>query len=323
MKANSLISITTCNRLSEVKKYIWDYLRFINQNSNFHFVLALDGNETSYIEFAEEYDIPLIYSEEREGVGLSKNRVLTQFPDYEYYFFIEDDVELLNSEIFNKIIQISKRKNYPHFCNNHEKSKIYEEYFDHIKITHSMTGGAQFAFYSKVGIDKVGGFNTCFAKYKRYGHTEHTYRFMHAKLQPNPFIFPPSFFNYFIVHAPKVVTQICNVKTNKLQLIDEEQRLIDLKINFINLKTLCEFHYNNKPLGYNETVDLFLQKHPYKYPLTKRKKRRIAFAEHYALRLTKSGSTFQKIILFLKSIWYYPTNVALKHYIKTDLFGKR
>ena len=53
----SLICITTCNRLSEVKKYIWDYLRFINSNKEFHFVLALDGNDQSYIDFCHEFEI--------------------------------------------------------------------------------------------------------------------------------------------------------------------------------------------------------------------------------------------------------------------------
>jgi|SRR5690554_129485 len=311
----SLITITSCNRLSEVQKYIWDYLSFVNQNKDFHFVLALDGNEKNYLDFCNEFDIPLIYSEEREGVGLSKNRVLTQFPDYDYYFFIEDDIELINPKIFIEHIHLFKKTGYHHFCNNHERSKLL---IDENNLLFSKAGGAQFAFYTHQAIEKVGGFHTLFAKYKRFGHTEHTYRLFHAKLQPAPFIFSPEWRKMILVHAPVAVTQHSGLKTNENELIEEEQALIDNKTTHFPLSTLSSFHFNDKQLGYNEKVNRFLKENPQRYPLTKGKDRKNALGEYYALLIDwKCKSFFKNFILATKSFFYSPTNNSLKHKLKT------
>src|SRR5690554_3333324 len=211
MKA--LITITTCNRLSEVKKYIWEYLSFVNANQDFHFVLALDGKEQSYIDFCDKYAIPLVYSEEREGVGLSKNRVLTKFPEYDYYFFVEDDVELVHEGIFNSIIKHHHLTFYPHFCGNTKHKMIEEDIVGSTCLQFSKRGGGYFNFFSKEGQQKVGGFHTLFAKYKRFGHTEHTYRFYRANLQPAPFIFSPEWRKMILVHSPEPVSKHSNLKT--------------------------------------------------------------------------------------------------------------
>lgn len=321
MKA--LIAITTCNRLSEVKKFIWEYIKFVNGENQFDFVLGLDGKNQEYIDFAEKYDIPLIYSEEREGVGLSKNRLLSYFPNYDYYFFIEDDIELVEQKIFKTIILAHEKTGVPHFCNHH-KSRIFNTIqLDNLQLEVSWTGGAQFAFYSKKGIGKIGGFNTIFAKYKRFGHTEHSYRYYHQGIQEGPFIFSENWLDYFIIHSPPQVTRSSSVTFTKLGLIEQEQSLIDRKSTFFELKTLSNSHFNKKALGYNKIVANFLETHQEKYPLTYGRERRIALAEHYALRISIQKSALKKFTLFLKSFWYSPTNAALKHYIKTDLIGRK
>jgi hypothetical protein len=317
----SLITITTCNRLSEVKKYIWEYLQFVNRETDFDFVLALDGHNQEYIDFAAEFELPLIYSDEREGVGLSKNRVLSYFPNYDFYFFIEDDIELLTGKVFHEILRTYHESGIHHFCNNHKNTSF--DNYPALNLSISWTGGAQLAFYSQEGIRKVGGFHTLFAKYKRYGHTEHTYRYFHQELQRGPFIFADHWYNFFLIHSPQQVTTNALVEFNKNGIIKDEQELIDARTTYFALQTLSPYHFNNKPLGYNQTVADFLSANPQKYPLTKGKGRRVALAEHYALRIPQTSSFFKKIALFLKSVRYSPTNVALKHYIKTQLFGRR
>ncbi|PHR49829.1 MAG: hypothetical protein COA32_01460 [Fluviicola sp.] len=317
----SLITITSCNRLSEVKKYIWDYLYFVNNNPAFEFILALDGNSPEYIDFCKDFEIPLVYSNEREGVGLSKNRVLTYFPNYHYYFFIEDDIELSNHTIFKDIISTHQKSGVPHFCNHHKNQIFDSMHFKNLRLEICWTGGAQFAFYSNEGLQKVGGFNTLFAKYKRYGHTEHSYRYYHQGLQKGPFIFSEKWLDSIIIHSPPQVTQDSKNTFNELGLVEVEQKLIESKTKFFELKTISKYQFNENKLGYNQKVADFITSNPQKYPLTIGKERKIALAENYALRISKASNFFKKINLLLKSFWLSPSNVALKHFIKTKLFG--
>lgn len=318
----SLIAITTCNRLSDVKKYIWDYLYFVNQDSNFHFVLALDGKDKTYIDFCNGYEIPLIYSEEREGVGLSKNRIVKQFPDYDYYFFIDDDVELIDSSVFEKCIHLSTQMNIPHLCGNTNHVLFNQHKNKNFTVEYSMRGGGYFSFYTKEVLQKVGGWNTIFAKYKRFGHTEHSYRAYHQKLQEAPFIFAYEFSKMILVHNPVSVSKN-NVSTNENELIQEEQDLIDSGSTYFPLETLSPFHFNQKSLGFNNVVNEFLKTNTKKYPLSEPNDRRKALGEHFALKInTKKNSHFKNLTLAIKSFVYSPMNNELKHALK-NYFSKK
>ena len=81
----SLICITTCNRLLYLKYILPEYIEFCQQNSEFDFLISLDGNSEENIAFLKEQGIPFIYSEEREGVGLAKNG--RTFPRLRLLFF--------------------------------------------------------------------------------------------------------------------------------------------------------------------------------------------------------------------------------------------
>lgn len=320
MKNKSLITITSCNRFEVVKKFIWDYLCFVNSNENFHFLLALDGRNAEYIAFCQKYEIPLIYSEEREGVGLSKNRVIKKFPNYKYYFFVDDDIELLNDTIFENCIDVLNATGYHHLCGNHTHSLIKSETVINKTITHSTTGGGYFTCYTKKSLEVVGGWNTLFAKYKRFGHSEHTYRVKNSGLQPSPFIFVEELKKDLLIHSPPSVSK--KNKANKNEWVLEEQQLIHDKTSYFPLETICPYYFNDQELGYNEKVADFIAANPQKYPMTKGKERKVAMAEYYALRIPKADSFFKKIDLLLKSFMLSPTNVALKHYIKTKFFGR-
>lgn len=315
MKA--LIAITTCNRISEIEKYIWDYLKFINVKDSFHFVLAVDGTSPSYIDFCEQFDIPLIYSEQREGVGLSKNRVLSQFPDYDYYFFIDDDVELIDGAIFQQSVDVYNITNYPHLCANTRHKLLNSEKTENYLLNKSLRGGGYFSFFSKKELGETGGWNTLFAKYKRYGHTEHSYRFFHADMQPAPFIFAAEFEKMIILHNPESVSKVTNVSTTENELIQEERDLINSKTTYFPLQTLSKFHFNEKPMGFNQKVHQFLIDNPQKYPLTKGKERKKALGEYYALLIDKKNNSFLKNLgLTFRSMFFSPLNNELKHKMK-------
>lgn len=313
----SLIAITSCNRLNEVQKYIWPYLQFVNENSSFHFVLALDGKDQGYIDFCEEWDIPLIYSEEREGVGLSKNRVLTKFPEYRYYFFFEDDVELIDTNIFEESIYIYKETGYPHLCGNFRHKHYNTENINGFQLNYSLTGDAGFLFFSKRELEKVGGYHTLFSKYKRFGHSEHTYRFYHANMQPSPFICPVNFESYMLTHNPESVSRPLNIVIEENQWIQEEAALIKSGSKYYPLNTLSDFIFNKKKLGYNQKVVDFLKANNRAYPFLDKKQYKIALGERYALLISKtSNSHFKNLIFAFKSMWYAPMNNELKHKVK-------
>lgn len=316
----TLICITTCNRLTEVKKYIFPYVNFCNKNEQFDFLLALDGKESDYLKFCQLFQIPLLYSEQREGVGLSKNRVLKQFPDYDYYFFIDDDVELLNDRIFELFIETSKATGYSHFSYSHTRNILRIEYINGITLVHNTFGGGQFNFYTRNGIQKVGGWHTCFAKYRRYGHTEHTYRFYFSGLIPSPFIFIDEARSMFITHDPPHVSEVNTAIENPAtELIPDEEQLIAQKNSFFPVTTLYPFYYNDYNRKYNPVIASFLKEHTGRYPLIKGRDRRTCFSELYFFYYYFSKSLLKKLGYFLLAFTYDSSNKLIKHEIKRAL----
>ena len=296
-----------------MKKFIWNYLSAINSNQDLSFVLALDGDDSEYIEFCNKFDIPLIYSEEREGVGLSKNRVITQFPNFDYYFFIDDDVELLNKAVFMELVEVMKKQNIHHLCANerHEINDI--ETLDRAQIVTTVKAGGYFTAYSRIAIDKIGGWHPHFAKYKRFGHSEHSYRTVFSGLQKSPFIFIANQYDSILLHSPPSVTEI------EEELIKDELEMIEKKQDFHPIVTLSNFHFNQKPIGFNQKANEFLESNSRKYPLTDGKERRNGLAEHYFLKMKVTKSNSQKVKFFFKSIFNNPLNTPFKHWVKQKL----
>lgn len=309
----TLLCITTCKRLNEVRKNIVPYLQFCNANLNYHFVLALDGYEKEYIDFCENHNIPLIYSKEREGVGISKNRVLKQFPNYEYYFFIEDDVELLHSKVFDFHINLSRKCSFHHLtvATMIPERIIKNEKCGKVSVTYASKAGAFFSFYTKTGLDKVGGWNELFAKYKRFGHTEHTYRYLHSGISFAPFIVVESMRKHIILNSPPHVTEI-SVATNENQLIEEEQALIDAKTRYHPIVTLSEFFFNNKDVSISKLNNAFQGK---RYALIHGKEKYKALGNYYLHKFIANKNP----ILLILSMILYPQNNLLKFYIKKKL----
>ena len=252
MKA--LIAITTCNRLSELKKNVIPFIQFCHSNPSFDFVVALDGTEDDYIAFCDEYSIPLIHSDEREGVGLSRNRVYTQFPDYDYYFFLDDDLELLDGSVFQDAIDLSKTTGYHHFSPSHTVGILKKERVAGHTVIHTKFGGGYLLMYTGECLKKIGGWHTLFAKYKRYGHTEHTYRAYFQKLTPSPFIYSKKFRLKVFLNSPESVTSI-RAEQNENHLIQDEQDLIDQKHSFFPFTTLSQHHFNSKDVSIGALSD--------------------------------------------------------------------
>jgi len=242
MKA--LICITTSSRSLAIKSFAWDYIAYCQSHPEYDFLISLDGDDKETIKFCERHKIPLIYSKEREGVGLSKNRVLSTYPDYDHYFFIEDDVGLLDARVFDLHIQAAKELNIHHMSLFPEE-RISQRVKD-IALTNGQHvigawfGGAPFNYFTKNGIETVGGFHTCFAKYRRFGHTEHSYRFVNAGLAEYPFYVIRECLNgYLAWNDPVSVTKIKVDTVNRLFV--EEHALIEQKLAHFPLTTLAPY----------------------------------------------------------------------------------
>lgn len=305
----SLICITSCNRLDEIKKNIIPFLIFSRQNKSFDFVLSLDGTNQEYIDFCEQYQIPLLYSEEREGVGISKNRVLKEFPNFASYFFIDDDIELLDESVFERIIEISKSKN----INN--LSYSVKSGLEDGDLVLGNYGGGCFNFYTKLAIDNVGGWHTKFAKYKRYGHTEHTSRVFFKELNPFPFVALKNISDYILLNNPEHVTSIQGSQAlNENELILEEQDLIDSRFSFFPITTLSSYNYNGIPSDLSKT-NITKKMEEDRYFLLSLNEKRKALANlnlHYYF----INKLFSKLLF---ALLLNPKNNLLKHYFKQKL----
>jgi hypothetical protein len=186
-----------------------------------------------------------MYSELREGVGISKNRILERYPNYDYYFFLEDDVRLINPTVFDMHIEISDLGNIAHFSMGPEDRLLKEcrpVYVQGLKVRRAWYGTAQFCFFTKAGLDKVGGFDLEFAKFKRFGHTEHSYRFVHSGLSECPFnVIDECHSDYLEWTEPRSVTN-ANVNIGPNRLYVGEENMIKKKIAWKPVKTLSKYH---------------------------------------------------------------------------------
>jgi hypothetical protein len=242
----ALICINTCNRIDLLKYYSEAYYRFALRNPQYDFVASLDGKEDSYLQFFEEHKIPAIYSDDRQGIGIAKNRVLDALPNYDYYFFIEDDTELLNEDFFDQQIEICRETGIHHFSafdpvRIRDRKGESQSLGKH--IIHSMHGSAQVNFFQGDALRTVGGWHTEFAKYKRFGHTEHSYRFVNAGLMKYPFNMVDEFIHgFFDFHDPPTVSNTkfeLNPET-KVALVEEE--IMKNKLNHFPVETMGEYH---------------------------------------------------------------------------------
>lgn len=314
----SLICLTTCNRELFVRRYAPHYLAYCRANRRFDFLIALDGCDAASIEVASRRGLPLLYSHEREGVGLSKNRVLTRFGDYDYYFFIDDDAELLDGRVFPEHVRISQESGFHHltlFERGGARGVVREEHVAGHALQFARYGGGQFSFFTRQGLQRVGGWHTAFAEYRRFGHTEHSWRFVNAGLAETPFVVATTLSECLLWHYPPSVTSKTNLAVNPAShLSSREEALISEQLAFFPTQTLCGFDFNGIALDGSQAPWLdSLQVD--RYPLLSVHERRAARADHFAaLSRTQRGGS--RALSILRAAWNEPMNPQLRHAVK-------
>ncbi len=314
--SKTLICITTCNRLNQLKSYILPYILFCNKNDEFSLLVSADGPSEEYRSFCDELDIPLIYSEQREGVGLSKNRVLTQFPDFNHYFFLDDDVELYDSNVFQLIIDTADTHKFHHMCITPFNSPKRLNVDTDLTIQYGNKGGGYFNYFSAHGLKTVGGWHTKFAEFKRFGHTEHSIRFRTNNLQPAPFISIEESINMVILHDPPHVTKI-NIEMNDQEISLPEESIIEDNLKHFPVQTISSFEYNGKSINFNKKIETLRKDLSTSYPLLNGKQRRNALSNFYFFQFKINRGFFKKLYYISLSLFNWPNNPKIKHAVKT------
>lgn len=317
----ALIAFLSCNRVQHLKRYASHFVAHCRRDRGFEFVVSLDGRDDASIHFCSDASLPLLTSDEREGVGISKNRVLERFSQYDYYFFVEDDAELLDGSVFREHIRVAQATGLHHLTLMERagaRGVLREETVLGHRILFARYGGAQFSFFTRAGLDAVGGWHPAFASYRRFGHTEHSSRFVNQGLAETPFVLVESLSDRLLWHYPPSVTATRPGDTNSAsELAFVEEDLIAQRLSFFPVTTLSPFHYNGQPLDGSaaEWVDL---PRSTRYPRLRGADLRRAWADyHAAMARTRTGAGGWAALL--AAAFCEPGNVQLRYIIKERL----
>lgn len=238
-QSNILVAINTCNRpqlLRENLKLLRQALnRLPGQGQDIDLVVSIDGMEMSSNQQAKQMALDMqvscIVSDKPEGVGVSKNRVFKLLSDYDYYFFLEDDVKILDAQVFYQHIELFEQTGIHHFS-LHEPERLIDlseptQIEQHKSIIHAQYGSAQFNFFTREALTTVGGFHRSFAKIRRGGHTEHSYRIYRAGLTPAPFNYAQHLASMCRWSNPPTVVIPHGHKVASNRLLEVENALIE------------------------------------------------------------------------------------------------
>jgi hypothetical protein len=314
---SALVCVTTCGRLESLSRYLPHVAAFCSVDRRFQLLVALDGTDPDYLAFCTRWDLPLVYSDEREGVGLSKNRVLERFPGFDYYFFLDDDVELVDGSVFPTHVKLAQRSGIPHFSlfeRGGLRQPTGESRLADRTIRHGRYGGGQFNFYTRAGLEAVGGWHPTFAQYRRWGHTEHSYRFFHAGLAPAPFNVVEELSGSCIWHYPPSVTGSATVPIDADQIAAPERALMDQRLRHVPVQTLCAHHVNGVPFGPPTRLGATVGGD--RYPLVNAKVRLQCWSDYNVWRYQQANGSIKRGAALAAAAWQWPGNPTIRHVLK-------
>jgi len=216
------LGIVTCNRPEFVSKCIESIdLKMVDEK-----VIVNDG--TIKVDYTDFF---IINNEKNIGVGKSKNKLLKHLYDKgcDYIFILEDDMLILDNNVFNKYIEAHKASNIHHFNygpgspfnrkqnmefdlhNRHELDQHSEpnprkiiDYGNGVKISLFQHTVAMFSFFTRKVIEEVGYIDEDF--YNAWEHVDHTYRIIKAGYHPPFWYFADLYDSHkFLTEAPEAI----------------------------------------------------------------------------------------------------------------------
>jgi hypothetical protein len=316
----ALVCITTCERPDFLRRYLPHFARFCAEDSRFSLLVSVDGPEAETMRFCEEWQVPLLHSSAREGVGISKNRVLERFSDFDYYFFIEDDVELIDGTVFPAHVELAQASGIHHFSLFSERrigKPAGESTIAGRRVAHSFVGSARFNFFTAEGLRQVGGWHPRFAEYRRWGHTEHSYRFFNTRLAPAPFNVATELSYACIWHLHPSVTPL-SLGGDEEHIVAPERELIDQKLHHVRLQTFSPYEFNGVPFGALGRLAVTLDAGE-RYPLVGVAERRHCRSDYQLWRYRWATSRRHRATALLAAAWQWPSNPILRRTVKMAL----
>lgn len=317
----ALVCITTCQRLPLLRRYLPHFALLTVSDPRFSLVVSADGTEVETAEFCANWSVPLVHSDRREGVGVSKNRVLQRFPEFDYYFFIEDDVELVDAKVFPAHVDLFRASGIHHFSlfvRDGIRKPTGESVVGGLPVVHCEYGAASFSFFTRACLEKVGGWHLRFARYRRWGHTEHSCRVVRAGMAPAPFNLAVDLIDAFIWHWPPSVSHVDGISIDRDQIAAPERELIDERLSYVPVRTLSPHHFNGVALGPLHQLASALDAGE-RYPLAQGPERRQARAEYQLWQSQCAGPMSHRAAALASAVWKWPANPMLRHMLKTAL----
>jgi len=216
------LGIVTCNRPEFVSKCIESIdLKMVDEK-----VIVNDGTIK-----VDHTGVFIINNKKNIGVGKSKNKLLKHLYDKgcDYIFILEDDMLILDNNVFNKYIEAHKASNIHHFNygpgspfnrkqnmefdlhNRHELDQHSEpnprkiiDYGNGVKISLFQHTVAMFSFFTRKVIEEVGYIDEDF--YNAWEHVDHTYRIIKAGYHPPFWYFADLYDSHkFLTEAPEAI----------------------------------------------------------------------------------------------------------------------
>lgn len=204
------IGIITCDRLH----YLKQLLESLEGCKVDEIVIVNDGKHIEDLSDCSGKSLPdnvTLYEQvpQRQGVGKGKNRIMSLLLEKgcDYIFVIEDDMIILNKDVFEKYIEAHKLSGIHHFNygpgspfnrkqdiqfdlhNRHllkqdtaVNPKLVIEYSKDVKVALYEHTVAMFSFFTREVLEKVGLIDEQF--YNAWEHVDHTYRIIKAGYHP-------------------------------------------------------------------------------------------------------------------------------------------
>jgi hypothetical protein len=251
--------------------------------------------------------------------------VLERFTEYDYYFFLEDDVEVLDGSVFAHHVALMRSSGIHHMALFDEDAggeRVCESSVLGERIVHFRYGSAEFNVFTSEGLAQVGGWHPLFAQYRRWGHTEHSSRFARTGLAPAPFNVAVGLANACIRHRPASVTAwrgAADIDEHGISL--PERQLIQEALTHVPLQTLASYHVSDMPPGQAVRLAAILNQRD-RYPLLSGAAHRQAIADYLVWRSsTVRGAA--RVPLLLAAGLVSPRNIALRHAVKIGLLSLR
>ena len=316
----ALVAYTTCNRVGFVKRCLPHLAHACLSDNRLDLLVALDGDDPETRALCADWEVPLLYSEKREGVGLSKNRVLESFPDYEYYFFLEDDLEVLDGSVFARHVDLMRAGGIHHMSlfNADDGSEcVAETSVLGQRVLHFNYGSAEFNAFTREGLQTVGGWHPAFAQFRRWGHTEHSARFPRNALAPAAFNAAVELSGACIRHRPLSVTRWSAEATLDPHGISAfERELMALGLTHVPVETIARYQVSALMPGQAVRLASLVDGRK-RYPLLSGSEHRDARADYYVGRYASLAAPLAKARALLVAALIAPRNLALRHAIKT------